>query len=157
MSGATPADRRLPLRHDAAFRRYWLARVISLSGSVVTYVALPVLVYQITGSSLWTGLVTVSEAAPYLCVGLLAGAVADRLDRRRLMVATDLASAAVLGSVPVAYAAGMLTAPHVLAADAAGPGMARVHIRAAGKEGLIKQGIGAKAADRIAEAISQSP
>jgi MFS family permease len=116
VSGATPADRRLPLRHDAAFRRYWLARVISLSGSVVTYVALPVLVYQITGSSLWTGLVTVSEAAPYLCVGLLAGAVADRLDRRRLMVATDLASAAVLGSVPAAYAAGMLTAPHVLAA-----------------------------------------
>jgi hypothetical protein len=42
-------------------------------------------------------------------------------------------------------------------AEAAGSGMSRVHIRATGKEGLIKQGIGAKAADRIAEAISQSP
>jgi hypothetical protein len=41
-------------------------------------------------------------------------------------------------------------------ADAAGPGRSRVHIRATGKEGLIKQRIGAKAADRIAEAISQS-
>jgi hypothetical protein len=41
-------------------------------------------------------------------------------------------------------------------AVAAGRGKARVHIRATGKEGLIKQGIGAKAADRIAEAISQS-
>ena len=42
-------------------------------------------------------------------------------------------------------------------AEAAGSGMSRVHIRATGKEGLIKQRIGAKAADRIAEAISQSP
>src|SRR6266540_2642389 len=83
---------------------------------MVTYVALPVLVYQVTGSSLWTALVTVAQGAPYLCVGLLAGAVADRGDRRRLMVATDLASAAVLASIPVAYAAGALTAPHVLAA-----------------------------------------
>jgi hypothetical protein len=41
--------------------------------------------------------------------------------------------------------------------EAAGPGGARVHIRATGKEGLIKQRIGAKAADRIAEAISQGP
>jgi hypothetical protein len=41
-------------------------------------------------------------------------------------------------------------------AEAAGPGKSRVHIRATGKEGLIKQRIGAKAADRIAEAISQS-
>lgn len=106
----------LPLRRDGAFRRYWLARVISLLGSAVTYVALPVLVYQVTGSSLWTALVTFAEGAPYLCVGLLAGAVADRLDRRRLMVATDLASAAVLASVPAAYAAGVVTAPHLLVA-----------------------------------------
>jgi len=91
VSGANSPDHRLPLRHDPAFHRYRLARVISLSGSVVTFLALPVLVYQITGSSLWTGLVTVSEAVPYLCVGLPAGAVADRLDRRRLMVAADLA------------------------------------------------------------------
>jgi hypothetical protein len=42
-------------------------------------------------------------------------------------------------------------------AEAAGPGKSRVHIRATGKEGLIKQRMGAKAADRVAEAISQSP
>jgi hypothetical protein len=41
--------------------------------------------------------------------------------------------------------------------EAAGPGTSRVHIRATGKEGLIKQRIGAKAADRLAEAISHSP
>jgi hypothetical protein len=42
-------------------------------------------------------------------------------------------------------------------AEVAGSGKSRVHVRATGKEGLIKQRIGAKAADRIAEAISQSP
>jgi hypothetical protein len=42
-------------------------------------------------------------------------------------------------------------------AEAAGSGKSRVHVRATGKDGLIKQRIGAKAADRIAEAISQSP
>jgi hypothetical protein len=57
-----------PLRRDGAFRRYWLARVISLLGSAVTYVALPVLVYQVTGSGLWTALVTFAEGAPYLDV-----------------------------------------------------------------------------------------
>jgi MFS family permease len=90
--------------------------VISLLGSAVTYVALPVLLYQVTGSNLWTALVVVAESLPYLCFGLLAGALADRLDRRRLMVATDLVNAAVLASVPAAHAAGVLTVPHVLAA-----------------------------------------
>lgn len=42
-------------------------------------------------------------------------------------------------------------------AEAAGSGKSRVHVHATGKDGLIKQRIGAKAADRIAEAISQSP
>jgi hypothetical protein len=42
-------------------------------------------------------------------------------------------------------------------AEVAGRGKSRVHVRATGKEGLIKQRIGAKAADRIAEAISQGP
>src|SRR6266542_7113634 len=105
-----------PLRRDREFRRYFVARMVSGAGSMVTYVALPVLVYQVTGSNLWTGFVAVSEALPYLCFGLVAGAVADRFDRRRLMVGADLGSAAALGSIPVAYALGVLTAPHVLAA-----------------------------------------
>src|SRR6266508_779103 len=105
-----------PLRRDREFRRYFVARMVSGAGSMVTYVALPVLVYQVTGSNLWTGFVAVSEALPYLCFGLVAGAVADLFDRRRLMVGADLGSAAALGSIPVAYALGVLTAPHVLAA-----------------------------------------
>jgi len=106
----------LPLRREPDFRRYWTARAVSLTGSMVTYVVLPVLVYRMTGSGLWTALVAAGEALPYLCFGLVAGALADRADRKRLMVAADLASAAVLLTVPVAYVAGALTPAHVVAA-----------------------------------------
>lgn len=102
------------LRADRQFCRYWLARVVSLAGSAATYVALPVIVYRLTGSPLVTGLVAALEAVPYLCFGLVAGAVADRVDRRRLMIGADLVSALVICSVPVAAAGHALTAPHVL-------------------------------------------
>jgi MFS family permease len=99
---------------DRDFSRYLSARVLSVTGAVVSAVALPVLVYQLTGSAGWTSAVTAAEALPYLVFGLLAGALADRLDRRKMMVALDFAVAAVLLSVPLAWLAGGLTAPHVV-------------------------------------------
>jgi MFS family permease len=99
---------------DRDFGRYLNARVLSVLGAVVSAVTLPVLVYQLTGSAGWTSAVTAAEALPYLVFGLLAGALADRLDRRRMMVALDLAVAAVLATVPLAWLTGALTAPHVV-------------------------------------------
>lgn len=124
-----------PLRNDAVFRRFWLARVCSLAGTAVTYVAMPALVYQLTGSNLWTAFVAVAVAAPFLCFGLVAGVVADRVDRRRLMVATDVANAALLASVPIAYAAGVLTAVQVLLVALASQSL-WVFFEAAGAGGL---------------------
>jgi MFS family permease len=108
--GAAPGR----LRDDPDFRRYWLARMVSQTGGMVTLVAMPVLVYSVTGSSLWTAFVTVAEGLPYLFLGLPAGAYADRLDRRRIMIGADLANAALLASVPAAYALGALSPVHVL-------------------------------------------
>ncbi|MFC0625144.1 MFS transporter [Kribbella deserti] len=104
------------LRDDPDFRRYWLARVLSVIGSMVTYVAMPVLVYRLSGSPFLTALVTALEAAPYLIFGLLAGALSDRWNRRRVMVSADLINAAVVGSVPIAYLFDVLTVAHVLVA-----------------------------------------
>ena len=104
----------MSLLAEPDFRRYWAARMVSVTGSLVTYVALPVLIYSVTGSSLWTAFVVVAEGLPYLCFGLFAGALADRLDRRRVMVTADVANGLVLASIPAAYAFGVLTAPHVL-------------------------------------------
>jgi predicted MFS family arabinose efflux permease len=103
------------LRQDPDFRRYWAARTVSFGGSVVTYVVLPVLVYRMTGSGLWTAMVTAGEALPYLCFGLIAGALADRTDRQRLMVRADIISAGLIFTIPAAYLAGVLTPVHVVA------------------------------------------
>ena len=58
------------LRADPDFRRYWTARLTSLTGSLVTAVAMPVLVYRISGSPGLTALTTTLEALPYLLFGL---------------------------------------------------------------------------------------
>ncbi|WP_309110592.1 MFS transporter [Saccharothrix sp.] len=97
------------------FSRYLAARLLSVAGTLVSVVALPVLVYQLTGSAGWTAAVAAAEALPYLVFGLLAGALADRVDRRVLMVGLDLVVAGALATIPVAWWAGGLTAPHVVA------------------------------------------
>ncbi len=58
------------------------------------------MVFSITGSPAQTGLLTALEALPYLVFGLLAGALADRVDRRRLMVGGVIAQ---LAGIRVAY------------------------------------------------------
>jgi MFS family permease len=101
---------------DPDFRRYWAARMTSITGSLVTAVAMPVLVYRISGSPGLTALTTTLEALPYLLFGLFSGVVGDRLDRKRVMVGADLANVVVVGSVPVAWWLGHLTVVHVLVA-----------------------------------------
>lgn len=96
------------------FRRYLAARAVAVTGTLVSLVAMPVLVYQLTGSAAWTAAVAAVEALPYLVFGLVAGAVADRFDRRWLMVGADLTAAAALASVPVVWWAGGLSAVQVL-------------------------------------------
>ncbi|WP_170284749.1 MFS transporter [Kribbella amoyensis] len=102
------------LRDDADFRRYWLARAFSITGSMVTAIALPVLVYRLSGSPFLTALVSALEAAPYLLAGLFAGALSDRWNRRRVMISADLVNAVVIGSIPLAHWLGVLTVAHVL-------------------------------------------
>jgi MFS family permease len=102
------------LRDDADFRRYWWARIASLTGSLITAVAMPVLIYRMTGSPFLTALTTTLEALPYLLIGLFAGALGDRWDRKRVMVRADLVNVVLIGSVPVAWWLGVLTVPHVL-------------------------------------------
>ncbi len=106
----------VPLRHDYDFRRYWVARQVSTAGTLVTAVALPVLVYRLSGSPSLTALITVVEGVPYLLFGLFSGALSDRLDRQRVMVVADVVAGLTIASVPLAFALGSLTAVHALVA-----------------------------------------
>jgi MFS family permease len=101
------------LRTDVEFRRFFTAHAISVTGTAITQVVLPILVFQRTHSALLTSLLTTIEVAPYLAFGLVAGVVADRTNRKRLMIRCDVVQVALLGSVPLAAAAGVLTTPHL--------------------------------------------
>lgn len=108
-----------PVWRDGAFRLFWLARTTSVAGTAVTLVALPLLVLELTGSAVATSAVAAVEVLPYFIFGLVAGAVADRGNRKRIMVGCDLAAAAALASLPLAAAVDMLTVAHVFVSAAA--------------------------------------
>jgi len=67
----------------------------------VSTVVIPILVFQRTGSAAQTGLVTALRVVPYLLVGLVAGPLADRVDRRRLIVWGNVAQGACMAVIPV--------------------------------------------------------
>lgn len=97
------------LRRSPAFVRWATAEGISATGSAVSAVVLPILVFQRTDSAAQTALIAGLRAAPYLLFGLVAGPVADRFDRRRLIVGGNLAEGALMATIPIASAAGVLT------------------------------------------------
>ena len=84
-----------PLRASKPFRRLWFGTGISAIGSQITTVAIPFQVYELTGSTLLVGLLAIAGLVPLLTVPLYAGAVADAVDRRRLLLLSDIALAVV--------------------------------------------------------------
>ncbi len=78
-----------PLRHNAAFRLLFASQFISGLGTMVSYVAVPWQLYQLTHSNAQVGLLGLVQLAPVVVCGLLGGAVADRVDRRRLLIGSE--------------------------------------------------------------------
>jgi MFS family permease len=68
-----------------AFRRLWLGQGVSFVGFQITAVAVPVQVYDMTGSSFWVGVLGFVNLVPLIVFGLWGGAVADHMDRRKLL------------------------------------------------------------------------
>jgi len=100
-----------PLRRHRDFRWLYAAQSVSLLGTMVTYVALPYQMFALTHSSLQVGLLGLAELLPLLLTAFVGGALADSMDRRRLVLVTEaglglgsgaLALAAFAGHSPVA-------------------------------------------------------
>jgi MFS family permease len=91
------------------FWQFWSGQVISTFGTSFTQFAIPLLVYQLTHSAVNLAISAVSEYLPYLLFGLVIGAWVDRVDRKRLMIAADLALMVLIGSIP------LLASLHLLA------------------------------------------
>lgn len=81
------------LRRNRSFTRLYLAQLISFGGDWFAQVALLGLVIELTGSAAAASLVLVLQMLPFFLASPVAGVLADRLDRRRLMVAADVARA----------------------------------------------------------------
>lgn len=100
----------LPLPQNRGFRLLWAGEGVSVLGSMTTTVVLPLLALGSLGAGPgWLGVLTAAVWLPWLLAGLPAGAWVDRLDPRRVMITADLVAAAVMASVPVAWALGVLS------------------------------------------------
>jgi MFS family permease len=96
-----PAEETSNTKLSADFWKFWTGQAISSLGSSFTGFALPLLIYKLTGSAINLALSTAAWLLPYLLFGLVIGAWVDRVDRKRLMILTDIGRAAVIGSIPL--------------------------------------------------------
>jgi MFS family permease len=104
------------LGRHADFRRLFVGNAVSLLGSSVTTVALPLTaVLYLHASPLQMGLLGAASMLPHLVLGLPAGVWVSRLPYRRILVVSDLAQAVLLGSIPVLAALGQLRMWHLYA------------------------------------------
>jgi MFS family permease len=95
-----------PLRESRDFRLVTLGAVITGLGSQAALVALPYQVFVITGSAFLTGLLGLAELGPLIIASLFGGALADRFERRRLLLLCQYALVAIAAALAVATATG---------------------------------------------------
>jgi MFS family permease len=85
------------------FNIFWAGQALSVLGDAFAIIALPLLVLQATGSVVQMGLVTGVFGVGQLIAGLFAGALVDRMDRRKLMIACDVTRALLFAAIPLAW------------------------------------------------------
>jgi MFS family permease len=78
-----------PLRRYRDFRLLYFGQFVSAFGSMISYVAVPYQVYVLTKSSFYVGLLGAVQVVPVLLLGMWGGALADRMDRRRLLLIAE--------------------------------------------------------------------
>ncbi|TBL28366.1 MFS transporter [Verrucosispora sp. SN26_14.1] len=111
MPGPVPASEetahagrtRSGLWRNRDFGVFWAAQTVSVVGDGFASVAVPLLVLQVTGSVALMGLLTAVAGVASVVTAVFAGVLADRVDRRRLLIGGDLARAVLFAAVPVAW------------------------------------------------------
>ncbi|HUY66855.1 MAG TPA: MFS transporter [Acidimicrobiales bacterium] len=90
-----------PLRRYRHFRRLWAGQVVSGMGTQLTLVAVSFQAYSLTRSTLVVGLIGLVQLLPLLAGALWGGTLADAMDRKRVLVLTQVAMAAAVGGLVV--------------------------------------------------------
>ncbi len=105
----------VPLSRNRDFNLFWIGQVLSDLGGRVSGIALPLLVLAITNSPAKAGIVAAVGSLPILVLTLPAGALVDRWNRKRVMIATDLMRCLSVASIAGAIAFDRLAFGHILA------------------------------------------
>jgi MFS family permease len=90
-----------PLKESRDFRLLFWAGTVFYLGGMVSYVALPYQIYQLTGSNFAVGALGIVELVPLVVFGLYGGALADHVDRRRMLVVTGVAQVVLAAALAV--------------------------------------------------------
>lgn len=101
MNAPVDSVRPVPLRNNRDFLFLWSGQAVSGVGSMMSSLALPLLILRVTGSAAQAGLVIALFSLPYFLLGLPAGALVDRWNRKSVMIICDIGRALALGSVAV--------------------------------------------------------
>lgn len=91
------------LWRNRQFQTFWFGQALSVLGDAFALLALPLLVFELTNSVFQMGLVTGVSGVSMLIMGLFAGVIVDRIDRRRLMIWCDIGRALVFGAIPLGW------------------------------------------------------
>lgn len=103
MTAATQFTQTSPFAifRNRSFSLLWSGELISTIGSALTSLAAGILVYRLTNSALSVGLMLMATALPSIAVGLIAGVFVDRLDRKKILIASDLIRAVLVALIPL--------------------------------------------------------
>lgn len=85
-----------PLKKYPDFRRLWSAGLVSYLGSMITYVAMPFQLKEITHSYVAVGILGIIEIVPLIIFGLYGGVLADAVDRKKMIWATEIGAMAIV-------------------------------------------------------------
>lgn len=106
--------RHMPALRSRDFRLFWFGQMLSMTGTWVQNVAQQWLVLKLTGSALSLGLVTTVQFTPLLLLALIGGAISDRVEKRALLLVTQIISTLLALGLGVLVATGQVRYWHVL-------------------------------------------
>lgn len=110
---------RTGLWRHADFKRLWAAQVVSAFGSRITRTALPIIaITTLDQPESIIGVLTAMQLAPGVVLAMFAGGLVDRGDKRRILIGADLLRAAVVASLTLTWALGILSMAHVIVVGA---------------------------------------
>lgn len=115
----------VPLHRNRPFAMFWVAQVLSNTGTQVSELAVPLTaVLVLAAGPAEMGVLTALEALPSLVLGLFLGVLVDRVRRGRLLVWCNIGQAVLIGTIPVAAAFGVLTLAQLYAVTFLAGGLA---------------------------------